>query len=256
MRIRYIRLGADMSRAWFDVCLHIKADQIFSQRFDNTEEGVKELFSWLDSHKVQKVHACMEHTGGDETLLASLLFYAGHRVSVVDGFKASRHREGKTRSKTDPGDARELVRYLKERKPALWAPAPDRYRHLGELDRARPALLYQRDLPPDCFCGSKRNRRHLSVHLPSGSGSNCWPSADSLSFGHNDEDSSPNLWECEIAQGLVHAIERCQASRSSIQAVGGADCRQRPQVRDDGESRAYAQAGPCDLGSASSPEAV
>lgn len=144
MRIRYFAVGVDISAGWFDVCLPISRKQ-HEARFDNTQAGIQQFLDWCKALGALHLHVCMESTGGYEKLLAMTLYNRGYRVSVIDGFQSKRYAESLPgKGKSDRSDARSLARYVKERRPALWLPVPDKYLTLAELTRHRDDLVDSR----------------------------------------------------------------------------------------------------------------
>jgi len=133
--------GIDASCDNFDVCLKVKR-QVFRRRFSQEAEGFEALLVYLSELGVTRAWFAIEHTGGYERRLAEFLIAAGHRVSLVDGFKVQRFKESLgMRAKTDPGDALALARYMKERRPPEFSPRPDPYRELLQLVHHRQDLV-------------------------------------------------------------------------------------------------------------------
>lgn len=86
----------------------------------------------------------MEATGSYHLLLATLLQNAGHRVFVVNGLKISQYRKSVgQRAKTDPCDARLLLRYVQHEHTGLrdWQPASRNISHIRRLLRRRGELV-------------------------------------------------------------------------------------------------------------------
>lgn len=140
-----IKVGIDVSKYWFHVFLLVNGCPM-PRRFDNDSEGIASFIEFLRSLGSSRIHVCMEHTGGCELALATAVFEAGFRVSLVDGalIKAYRSSCGKAKAKTDAKDAELLAQYCKERKPALWMPVPDHFRELTELVRLQEAFIADR----------------------------------------------------------------------------------------------------------------
>jgi transposase len=76
-------LGIDIAKKTFDAEL-LGTTKPHHAQFANTPEGYTKLSAWLLRWKVERVHACVEATGGYERALARFLFEAGHLVSVVN----------------------------------------------------------------------------------------------------------------------------------------------------------------------------
>lgn len=136
-------LGIDVSKKKLDCALLVEG-KILDKTCDNSVSGFKQLLAWLTKRKVERVHVCMEATGGYEEAVAAFLFEAGHLVSVVN--PASIHAFGKqrlTRSKTDRIDARTIAEYAKRNYEDLpvWEPPPKELTELRDLVHRRQALL-------------------------------------------------------------------------------------------------------------------
>lgn len=100
-----ILCGVDVSLATLDIA---QTDQPV-QQIPNTPEAIK---SWLESLPV-RTHIAVEATGRYHEQLLIQAMEAGHEVFVINGKQLSHYREAVgPRAKTDPGDARLLLRYL------------------------------------------------------------------------------------------------------------------------------------------------
>ena len=99
------------------------------------------LSAWLPRWKVERVHACLEATGGYERTLARYLFDAGHLVSVVNPVCVKGQAQSElSRLKTDRADAALIARYCQKHRPAPWKPpAP-------EIEQLRVLLARLADL--------------------------------------------------------------------------------------------------------------
>jgi transposase len=134
-------LGIDVSKRKFDVAL-LKDGKFKTKVFDNTDQGFVALSDWLGRHGAGRVHACLEATGRYGEALATALFDAGHRVSIVNpaqvkGFGMSEL----TRTKTDKADARLIARFCTAHQPPPWQPAPAHVRDLQAWVRRLDSLL-------------------------------------------------------------------------------------------------------------------
>jgi len=140
-----IHIGIDVSKDWFDACAR-RGRESPVRRFAQSPAGVADFLGWVKEFGARSAHVCMEHTGGYESNLALACLGENLSVSLVDGTQIKRYRDSfsKTRAKTDKNDAKLLARYCKERKPALWAPRPECYKQLTELERHRLNLVEQR----------------------------------------------------------------------------------------------------------------
>jgi transposase len=93
--------------------------------FKNQADGFAKLSAWLAKWKVERVHACLEATGGYERALAHYLFEAGHVVSIVNPARIRGQAQSELkRAKTDPVDAGVIARFCREKQPEAWTPPP------------------------------------------------------------------------------------------------------------------------------------
>lgn len=120
-------LGIDVAKAKLDCALRLPEGKIRHKVVENTPAGFAALQSWLTKQGADAVHVCMEATGtyweAAAEFLASL---PTSTVSVVNpaqikAFGASQL----VRTKTDKADAKLIVQFCFERRPAVWqAPTP------------------------------------------------------------------------------------------------------------------------------------
>lgn len=134
-------LGIDIAKAKFDVALQEPDGRVRRKSCANNPAGFRDLDAWLRRHGVTHVHACLEATGAYSDALATWLYDAGHRVSVMNpvvihAFAASQL----SRTKTDRTDAALIARFCATQQPAPWAPIPREIRELQALVRRLDAL--------------------------------------------------------------------------------------------------------------------
>ena len=134
-------LGIDIAKAKFDVALQDLSGRVRRKSCANSSTGFRELDAWLRRHGVTYVHACLEATGAYGDALATWLYDAGHRVSVVNpmvihAFAASQL----SRTKTDRTDAALIARFCATQHPPVWTPLPHEIRELQALVRRLDAL--------------------------------------------------------------------------------------------------------------------
>jgi len=135
-------LGIDISKLKFDLCLLRDNGKLKHKVFTNTAAGFSELSAWLVKQKVERAHACLEATGTYGEALATYLFDAGHRVSVVNPAVIKAYSQSHlSRAKTDKVDATLIARFCQERKPPAWSPLPREVRELQALVRRLESLL-------------------------------------------------------------------------------------------------------------------
>jgi transposase len=99
-------LGIDIAKAKFNVTLRFADGRRRRKVCANSPAGFAELAAWLRRHDVSRVQACLEATGTYGEALATTLYDAGHRVSVLN--PAIIHSYAKSqlaRAKTDRVDA-------------------------------------------------------------------------------------------------------------------------------------------------------
>jgi transposase len=137
-------LGIDVGKADFHCALLIDG-RSRSNSFPNSKSGFGRLAAWLHNRNVDKVHACLESTGGWSEELGAYLHERGHAVSIVNptaikGFGQSEL----SRTKTDKADAALIARYCTAMKPRLWEPPSPSQRRLQRLGRRRVALIEMR----------------------------------------------------------------------------------------------------------------
>lgn len=149
-------LGIDISKLKFDVAL-LRAGGKFKHRvFPNTASGFLQLSAWLEKHKVERVHACLEATGAYSEAVATYLSDAGHVVSVINPAAIKAYGQSRlSRTKTDKTDASLIAQFCQERRPPEWQPLPVEIRELQSLVRRLDALLEMR--------GMEANRLEVSV---------------------------------------------------------------------------------------------
>lgn len=142
--ITRIYVGVDISKNWFDVCTSLDENAPVV-RYSNNPDGHAK-FTQAVSALAEKVHVCMEYTGGYETPVALACKQANLVVSLIDGGNFSDYRKshGRAKAKTDQQDARLLARFASQRKLAEWFPVPQEYGTLRDLVRHRESLICAR----------------------------------------------------------------------------------------------------------------
>ena len=136
-------LGIDVSKKKLD-CALLLDGKLLDKSCDNSPSGFKQLLEWLAKRKVERVHACVEATGGFEEKVALALFEAGHAVSVLNPLSVhSFAKQRLTRSKTDRIDARTIAEYASRNAAdlRLWEPPPKELTELRDLVNRRQALV-------------------------------------------------------------------------------------------------------------------
>jgi transposase len=133
-------LGIDVAKRTLQVALLVDG-KLKQKSVPNNTEGYQALFTWLQRHVSQPVHACLEATGRYHEAAAEALAAEGHVVSVLNPLIIQRYGQCRmARTKTDPTDAALLAEFCLKEKPLPWkAPSPE-VRELQELVRHAHAL--------------------------------------------------------------------------------------------------------------------
>ena len=137
-------LGIDVGKADFH-CSLLFEGRARKNSFSNSKKGFERLAGWLKNCKVEKVHACLEATGGWSEELGIFLAERGHAVSIVNPMAIKGFGQSElSRTKTDKADAALIARYCLAMKPRLWEPPSPSERRLQRLGRRRVALIEMR----------------------------------------------------------------------------------------------------------------
>lgn len=95
--------------------------------------------------RVERVHACLEATGGWSEDLALALHEAGHIVSLVNPMRIKAFAKSEMlRTKTDRIDAALIARFCRTHAPGPWAPPTEETRALQGLIRRYQSLTQMR----------------------------------------------------------------------------------------------------------------
>lgn len=132
-------IGIDVSKKKLD-SLWLKdvvAGKVKSRVFDNTPAGHKALLTWAQKQTgeaLETIHFVMEATGIYHEALATELYQAGAKVSVVNPAQVRNYAKSLgRRTKTDKKDSFVLARYGATQGPRLWQPEPEEVRTLRAL---------------------------------------------------------------------------------------------------------------------------
>jgi transposase len=137
-------LGIDVAKQSFQVAL-LSANKVRSKSFPNSQTGLAQLSTWLDTQQVKQVHACMEATGAYHQALASYLHAAGYTVSVVNPQRIKGYGQAQMqRSKTDTVDALVIAQFCKALQPEPWKPPSVEVLTLQSLLRRLESLQQMR----------------------------------------------------------------------------------------------------------------
>ncbi len=133
-------LGVDVGKGDFHATLLV-GDNTWSKSFPNAKAGWTQLRSWLKSRKLERVHACLESTGGFEEALALDLYERGHIVSVVNPSRIRAFAQSELlRTKTDSIDAALIARFCRAHRPQAWVPPAPEIRALQALVRRHAGI--------------------------------------------------------------------------------------------------------------------
>lgn len=139
-----IVLGLDVAKESFHAEL-LDESIVRRKSFSNNAKGFGQLDAWLKNRGANRVHACLEATGGWSEALALHLADRGHVVSLVNPQRIRDFgRSEGLRAKTDAADAGLIARFCLVHKPEAWRPPAPTMRRLTALGRRREALLQMR----------------------------------------------------------------------------------------------------------------
>src|SRR5581483_10642640 len=126
-------LGLDVGKHKISAAL-LRSGRKRDKVFDNNAAGHAAVIAWLKYQDV-RVHACLESTGGYSEALATVLFDAGHRVSIVNPTRVKAFAKTEmVRTKTDKVDAALIARFCQLHQPAPWEPPPQNVREIQALN--------------------------------------------------------------------------------------------------------------------------
>lgn len=135
-------LGVDIGKSEFHCALLSEDERLHRNSFPNSFAGFERLSTWLKNRKVERVHACVEASGGFNDELAYYLVEAKHVVSVVNASSIKAFGESRlSRTKTDRADAELIARFCRAMQPEAWRPPTPSQRRLQQLVRRRVSLV-------------------------------------------------------------------------------------------------------------------
>jgi transposase len=133
-------LGIDMGKREFHCALSVE-EIVRNKHFPNSKVGFSQLHRWLRNRGVDRVHVCLEATGGWSEELAADLHEHGHIVSLVNPLAIKAFGQSElSRTKTDKADAELIARFCAAMGPEPWQPPSPTQRRLQQLARRRMAL--------------------------------------------------------------------------------------------------------------------
>jgi transposase len=137
-------LGIDVGKHEIHALL-LQQDRSISKSVANSAAGFKQLQTWLRNRKVERVHACLEASGGWSEDLALTLCEAGHVVSLVNPMRIKAFAKSEMlRTKTDRIDAALIARFCRMHTPDPWTPPAPEIRALQGLVRRYQSLVQMR----------------------------------------------------------------------------------------------------------------
>lgn len=137
-------LGLDVGKHKISACL-LRDQKKKDKTFSNDASGHAAVVRWLKQNDAGHVHACLESTGGYSEALATVLFDAGHQVSIVNPSRIKAFAKTEmVRTKTDKVDAALIARFCQLHRPQLWTAPPQSIREIKGLSRRLDALIDMR----------------------------------------------------------------------------------------------------------------
>jgi transposase len=138
-------LGIDIGKSTMHVCLLTESGKTFNRRLDTTSKGNTSLVEWIAQKVGERVHACMEATGGWEAAVARYLHAQQHTVSIVNPYRIKSYGQSEgSRSKTDRADAALIARFCRTQCPSAWKPPTEAEQLLTEQVRRCAELKQMR----------------------------------------------------------------------------------------------------------------
>lgn len=130
-------IGIDVSKDKLDCAWPREEGKLKTKIFSNTIAGWKELIDWSLKNtglEIGQLHFVMEATGIYHEQLATSLYDAGAKVSVVNPAQVKFYAKGQgVRTKNDKKDSVVLARYGLNENPKLWQPEALEIRTLKAL---------------------------------------------------------------------------------------------------------------------------
>ncbi len=134
-------LGIDVGKSDLHAALLLE-DRSASKSGPNSQAGIAQLQTWLKNRKAERVHVCMEATGGWSEQVAISLSEAGHVVSIVNPARIKAFAQSvMVRTKTDRFDAALIARFCRLHQPEPWTPPAPEVRILQGLVRRQHSLI-------------------------------------------------------------------------------------------------------------------
>ena len=137
-------LGIDVGKRDLHAVL-LQDKRSASKSVSNSGAGIAQLQAWLKNRKTERVHVCLEATGGWSEEVATVLSEAGHVVSLVNPARIKAFAQSEMlRTKTDGIDAALIARFCRLHEPEPWTPPAREIRILQGLVRREHSLIEMR----------------------------------------------------------------------------------------------------------------
>ncbi|MEO1403286.1 MAG: IS110 family transposase, partial [Cyanobacteria bacterium J06635_1] len=135
-------LGIDVSKQTLSVALLIEPGKKPKRKtVSNDEAGYQALLQWLNYHRVERVHGCVEATSTYAHGVARFLHQHGHTVTIANPKQVKAYGESLlVRTKNDHIDANLIAQFCAERRPHPWTPPSAEVEVLQALARRLEAL--------------------------------------------------------------------------------------------------------------------
>jgi len=123
----------------------LQSDRTASKNVPNSEAGIAPLKTWLTNRNADRVHVCLEATGGWSEQVAISLGEAGHIISIVNPARIKAFAQSEmVRTKTDRIDAALIARFCRLHQPEPWTPPAPEIRILQGLVRRQHSFIQMR----------------------------------------------------------------------------------------------------------------
>ena len=137
-------LGIDVGKRDLHAVL-LQEKRSASKSVPNSGAGIAQLQTWLKNRKAERVHVCLEATGGWSEEVAVAFSEAGHIVSLVNPARIKAFAQSEMlRTKTDRIDAALIARFCRLHEPQPWTPPAPEIRILQGLVRREHSLIEMR----------------------------------------------------------------------------------------------------------------
>ncbi len=135
-------LGIDVGKSKLHaVMLH--EDLAKAKIVANSASGLEQLEEWLRSLGLERVHVCLEATGGWSEDIGAVLHRAGYVVSIVNPSRIKAFAQSEMlRTKTDRVDAAMIARFCQLHAPEPWSPPTPEAAALQGLVRRYENLVH------------------------------------------------------------------------------------------------------------------